>query len=97
MPEPHAITAQKIVDLLHAERKRLGWSQETLAVAAGVSNSCIRHLEHRRATPTLITLLKLADALGLDLSALLRTARGATGGKGAATRRKLPPPPRDKK
>ena len=53
----------------------LGWSLETLAVAAGVSNSCIRHLEHQRATPNLVTRLKLASALDLDLSALLRKAR----------------------
>jgi transcriptional regulator with XRE-family HTH domain len=75
VPEPHALIAQKIVEALHAERQRLGWSQETLAVAAGVSNSCIRHLEHQRSTPTLITLLKLASALELDLADLLRAAQ----------------------
>ena len=80
MPDPHAAIAEKIVSALQAERKRLGWSLETLAVAARVSNSCIRHLEHQRATPTLVTLLKLASALGLDLAVLLRNAR--KGGQG---------------
>ena len=75
MPHPHAAIAEKIVAAIQAERKRLGWSQETLAVAAGVSNSCIRHLEHQRATPTLVTLLKLTSALDLDLAALLRSAQ----------------------
>lgn len=75
MPDSHARIAEKIIEALTAERKRLGWSQETLAVAAGVSNSCIRHLEHQRATPTLVTLLKLTSALDLDLAALLRSAQ----------------------
>ena len=75
MPDLHANTAAKIVAALRSERKRLGWSFETLAVAAGVSTSCIRHLEHERSTPTLVTLLKLASALELDLAALLRNAQ----------------------
>jgi transcriptional regulator with XRE-family HTH domain len=74
VPDSHASTAQRIITALHAERKRRGWSQETLAVAAGLSDSCIRHLENQRATPTLVTLLKLASALDLDLAELLRAA-----------------------
>jgi hypothetical protein len=46
-----------------------------------VSNSCVRHLEHGRSMPTFVNLLKLADALDLDLAVLLRTARRAVGGK----------------
>ena len=64
--------------MLCAERKQRGWSQETLAVAARVSPSCIQHLEHERSTPTLITLLKLATALDLDLAELLRAAQQET-------------------
>jgi transcriptional regulator with XRE-family HTH domain len=75
VPDPHAQTAQKIVQLLHAARKQRGMSQETLAVEAGVSPSCIQHLEHARSTPTLITLLKLAEALDVDLADLLRAAQ----------------------
>jgi transcriptional regulator with XRE-family HTH domain len=74
VPDSHASTAQRIITALYAERKRRGWSQETLAVAAGLSDSCIRHLENQRATPTLVTLLKLASALDLDLAELLQTA-----------------------
>ncbi|MCX6982110.1 MAG: helix-turn-helix transcriptional regulator [Verrucomicrobia bacterium] len=81
MPDSHATTAAKIIAALQAERKRVGWSLETLAVAAGVSDSCIRHLEHQRATPTLVTLLKLASALELDLSILLRTAQKGDQGR----------------
>ncbi len=74
MQDPHAQIAHEIVLALQAERKRLGWSQETLAVAAGVSDSCIRHLEKRRASPTLVTILKIASALKLDLPTLLKKA-----------------------
>ena len=75
VPDSHALTAQKLVELLTAERKQRGWSQETWAVAARVSPSCIQHLEHARSTPTLITLLKLATALEMDLPDLLRSAQ----------------------
>jgi len=78
VPDPHAQTVQRIVEILSAERRRRGISQEALAAAAGVSSSCVQHLEHARSTPTLVTLLRLADALGLDPSRILRAAREAS-------------------
>lgn len=75
VPDSHALTTSKLVELLSAERKQRGWSQETLAVAARVSPSCIQHLEHERSTPTLMTLLKLAAAMEMDLPDLLRAAQ----------------------
>ena len=75
VPDSHVLTTQKLVELLSAARRQRGWSQETLAVAAKVSPSCIQHLEHQRSTPTLMTLLKLAMALEMDLPDLLRAAQ----------------------
>ena len=75
LPDSHALTAQKLVEMLTAARRLRGWSQETWAVAAKVSPSCIQHLEHSRSTPTLITLLRLAKALEMDLPDLLREAQ----------------------
>ncbi len=75
VPDLYALTAQKLVELLSAARKLRGWSQETWAVEAGVSTSCIQHLEHSRSTPTLITLLRLASALEMDLPEVLRDAQ----------------------
>ena len=75
VPDSHVHTTQKLVELLSAARKQRGWSQETLAVEARVSPSCIQHLEHQRSTPTLLTLLKLAQALEMDLPSLLRKAQ----------------------
>jgi transcriptional regulator with XRE-family HTH domain len=74
VPDSHVQTTRKIVELLHAARKQRGVSQEGLAVMAGVSPSCIQHLEHARSTPTLLTILKLADALQLNPADLLRAA-----------------------
>ena len=87
VPDSHALTAQKLVELLSAARKQRGWSQETWAVEAKVSPSCIQHLEHGRSTPTLITLLRLAKAVGMDLPNLLRAAMTDTGAKRAKARR----------
>ena len=75
VPDSHVQTTQKLVELLSAARKQRGWSQETLAVEAKVSPSCIQHLEHQRSTPTLLTLLKLAQALDMGLPSLLRKAQ----------------------
>ena len=77
VPDSHALTTQKLVELLSAARRQRGWSQETWAVEAKVSPSCIQHLEHARSTPTLITLLKLSGALQMDLPDLLRDAQRA--------------------
>jgi len=74
VPDSHALITQKLVELLSAARRQRGWSQETLAVAAKVSPSCIQHLEHSRATPTLITLLRLTAPLEMDLPDVLREA-----------------------
>ena len=66
---------RSVCERIAAERKRLGWSFDRLGVEADLSNSCIRHLERQRSTPTLVTLLKLTDALEMDLADLLRDAR----------------------
>jgi transcriptional regulator with XRE-family HTH domain len=47
-----------------------GWSQEGLSEAAGVSRRTILRIEHGNA-PRLRTLIRLADALGVPLEALI--------------------------
>ena len=87
VPDLHATTTRKLIEMLSTERKQRGWSQETLAVAARVSPSCIQHLEHDRSTPTLMTLLKLAAAMEMDLPDLLREALQAAEPKKPKPRR----------
>lgn len=48
-----------------------GLSQEALAQRAGISFSTVNKVENRRKSPTLATLDKLAEALGVDTKELL--------------------------
>lgn len=49
-------------------RRALGLTQEQLADAAEVRQSEISRIENGRGNPTVLTLARLADALGLEVS-----------------------------
>ena len=53
-------------------RQSNGWSQEDLAYSSGVTVANISRIERGVANPTLRTLDKIADALGVDTDSLLR-------------------------
>ena len=63
------------VKLLIAERKRQGVSGNLLAEKSGLSQSLISTLETNQWNPTLDTLLRIGDALGIDVGAVLTNAR----------------------
>jgi transcriptional regulator with XRE-family HTH domain len=73
--DPHAETVNRIVSFLRDERHRQNVSQETLARLAGMSRGGIRHVESGQFRPTLYTLLRMTDALGLDFLAILKKAQ----------------------
>lgn len=52
-------------------RESLGWSQERLAEKADLNRSYLGEIERGNATPSLITVAKLAGALELSPSDLL--------------------------
>jgi transcriptional regulator with XRE-family HTH domain len=52
-------------------RRRRGLTQEALAAKAGLSRTYLARLETARQDPTLSTLVKLAKALGVPVTALL--------------------------
>lgn len=52
-------------------RKASGLSQASLAVSVEIEQTEISKIENRRANPTIVTLERLADALGVPLPALL--------------------------
>lgn len=52
-------------------RERRGWSQERLAEAADMNRSYIGEVERGAAIPSLLTIGKLAGALGTTASGLL--------------------------
>ena len=53
-------------------RKRLGWSQEDLALEASVNKNYISDLENGRRNPSLDILERIAKALNITLCELFR-------------------------
>lgn len=57
---------------LKSFRRKKGWSQQKLAEAAGLSYVTITKIEQGRAKkPTIQSMVKLADALGVTLDELV--------------------------
>lgn len=56
------------------ERTRQGLSKNRLAQMTGLSLTMISYVERGMRNPTLDTLLRLAEALGLDLGSLIKLA-----------------------
>ncbi|NQT23541.1 MAG: helix-turn-helix transcriptional regulator [Candidatus Omnitrophica bacterium] len=53
-------------------RKKAGWSQQKLAEKAGLSYNAITKIEQGAAKqPTIQTMIKIADALGISLDTLV--------------------------
>lgn len=55
---------------LRAARKGAGLSHEVLAEKTGVSKSYISYVENLKVNPSLLTCLRLADGIGVDLGDL---------------------------
>lgn len=62
--------------LLRQERERQGISLNALAEQAGISRQTVSFIESEERNPTLLTLLKITQALGLPLERLIASARG---------------------
>ena len=60
--------------VLHAKRLGVGLSQEALAERAGLTANHIQNLEKGAMAPTITTLARLGEALGIVGSDLLREA-----------------------
>jgi transcriptional regulator with XRE-family HTH domain len=66
---------QVLIRQLKDRRESLQVTQDTLADISGVSLRALKLLESGKGNPTLETLSKLAEALGLELSLQLKTNR----------------------
>ena len=64
-------TVRRVCVRLASERKKLEISQQRLSEMAGLSRTGVRHVESLETNPTLSSLLKIANALGLDLAAII--------------------------
>lgn len=58
---------EQLIETVKKRREMLKVTQETLAEVAGVSLRTLKQFESGKGNPTLLTVHKLADALGLEL------------------------------
>jgi len=71
----HDEIGAEVVKLLIEERKRQRISGNSLAERTGLSQSLISSMETTPWNPTLDTLLRIGDALGKDVGAIISEAR----------------------
>lgn len=69
--------AEDTLHPVHTRRRTLGWTQDDLAMRAGVPRSTVSAIEGRRLTPSVSAALALARALGLSVEQLFATDAAA--------------------
>lgn len=67
---PDKITSQ-LIDQLAEARKQQGLSHEKLAQMAKVDRSTISLIENKKRIPTILTCVKISEALGISLGEIL--------------------------
>lgn len=78
MDENTTALASAIGRRVRQERQSRGWTLDQLADAAGVSRRMLVNVEQAAANPSVGTLLRLGDALGIGLPALVEMPRPRT-------------------
>jgi transcriptional regulator with XRE-family HTH domain len=63
----------KLIKMIKARREMLQVNQEMLAELSGVSLRTVKQFESGKGNPTMKTISKLADALGLELALQVKT------------------------
>ena len=64
-----------VISLLREERERQGLSMNVVAQRCGLSHSIVSLVERDLRNPTLDTLLRMAEALDIDLGDVIKKAR----------------------
>lgn len=64
--------SRRLIALLKAERERQGLSKYALSAKAQISQQAIGYIETGKSMPAIDTVVKLALALGVSLSEMLR-------------------------
>jgi transcriptional regulator with XRE-family HTH domain len=67
---------EEIIKIIKERRDSLQVNQETLAELSGVGLRTLKQFESGKGNPTLMTLQKLGDALGLELSLKIKSRAG---------------------
>ncbi len=65
----------KICAKIKIERMKRNLSQEELAGSAGLSKNGLGRIERAEVSPTIVTLEKIADALGMDFLDLVDVSK----------------------
>ena len=73
MNDPRRVEAA-LANNLREWRARRGWSQTELAARAGLSKGMLVQIEQSQTNPSIATLCKLANALGVALPRLVEVA-----------------------
>lgn len=68
-----------VYSALRRRREDLGLSMLVVSERAGISQQMVSYVERGMRTPSLETLLRMSEALGLRLSSLLRRAEDEAG------------------
>lgn len=63
---------KELIQIVKERRETLQVTQETLAELSGVGLRTLKQFESGKGNPTLLTIQKLADVLGLELSLNLK-------------------------
>jgi transcriptional regulator with XRE-family HTH domain len=63
-----------VVRLLREEREKRGLSMNAVAQRSGLSHSIVSLVERDKRNPTLETLLRIAEAIGIDLGEIITRA-----------------------
>jgi transcriptional regulator with XRE-family HTH domain len=77
--DPAAAISRTIGQRVRAGRTELGWTLDQLAARSGVSRRMLVNVEQGATNPSIATLLRLSDALGIGLPALVDTADDGAG------------------
>lgn len=75
------LVSLEVARLLRKERVSRGMSMTEVADQAGLSRQMISYIEQGMRNPTLDTLLRIAGALNVDLSGLIKRASKMSGAK----------------
>jgi transcriptional regulator with XRE-family HTH domain len=72
------IVGSSVACLLRQKREALGLSMNTVAKRARLSHSMVSRVEHELRRPTLDTLLRIAEAMDIELWPLVKIAEKGT-------------------
>ena len=80
----HEAIIARLIELIQAERLRQKLSLNEVATRSGLSHTMVMRVEKRERVPTIDTLLRIADALQIDLGSMLKRAIGSVKRSGGA-------------